>query len=74
MRHRPRIVRASCPDLLIDTDDWAMPDLATFREYRDVQAELGIPALYLASHIDTTLEPLEESDYRAIRDLWSRFG
>jgi hypothetical protein len=73
MRHRAAIVRAACPGVLIDTDDWAMPDLATWREYLAAQPELGVPALYYTTHIDRSGEPLEERDYEALRGLWASF-
>lgn len=73
MRHRARIVRAACPDALIDTDDWAMPDRATFRAYLETQPELGIPALYYVDRIDLSGERLLQDDYAAIRRAWRRF-
>jgi hypothetical protein len=73
MRHRAAIVRAACPGHLIDTDNWAMPDLATFREYLAVQGELGVPALYYTTEIDQTGEPLEDRDFAAIRAVWEPF-
>jgi len=72
MLHRARIVRAACPDALIDTDDWAMPDRATFREYLERQPELGVPALYYVDRIDLSGEPLLEEDFEAIRRAWRR--
>jgi hypothetical protein len=71
MRHRAAIVRASCPGALIDTDGWAMPDLATWREYVAVQLELGVPALYYTTHIDRSGEALTERDYEALRRQWA---
>ncbi len=52
MVHRARVVRAACPDVLIDTDNWPMPSIAEFRAYVDVQPELGVPSLYYATHVD----------------------
>ncbi len=74
MVHRARIVRAACPEVLIDTDDWAMPDRATFRAYVETQPELGVPALYYVDRIDLSGEPLLEEDYAAIRRAWQRAG
>ena len=74
MRYRASVVRASCPDLLIDTDDWCAPDLAQWRQYLAVKSELGVPALYYTTHLDRTGEALEEADYEALRELWSRSG
>jgi hypothetical protein len=72
MLHRARIVRAACPDALIDTDDWAMPDRATFRSYLEVQPDIGVPALYYVDRIDMSGEPLGEDDYAALRRAWQR--
>lgn len=73
MRFRADVTRAACPDLLVDTDDWRIPSLAAWREYLEVKPELGVPSLYYATHIDTTGEPLEESDYHLLREVWNRW-
>ena len=73
MRHRAAIVHAACPEHLIDTDDWCAPDLASWRAYTAIKAELGVPALYYATHLDRTLERFEASDYGLLRDVWSRY-
>lgn len=70
MLHRARVVRAACPDLLIDTDNWQMPDRATWRRYLEVQGQLGVPSLYYATHVDLTHESFEEGDYAAIAEAW----
>jgi hypothetical protein len=67
MRHRAAIVRAACPDSLIDTDQWAMPDLATWRRYAAIQPQLGVPSLYYATHIDRSGEALTAADDALIR-------
>jgi hypothetical protein len=73
MVHRARIVRATLPDVLIDTDNWAMPDVATWRRYLAVQGELGIPSLYYTTHIDRSGEALREEDYAALRGAWAAY-
>ena len=73
MRFRAELTKAACPELLIDTDDWRIPSLAAWREYLGVKAGLGVPSLYYATHIDATGEPLEPSDYEALRDVWARW-
>jgi hypothetical protein len=70
MRHRARVAAAACPETLIDTDNWPLPDRAAWREYLAVQPELGVPALYYATHVDSTGEPLTADDYAAIRAAW----
>jgi hypothetical protein len=74
MRYRAAVASAACPELLIDTDDWCVTDKATWREYRDVKEELGVPSLYYATHIDLTGEPLEDDDYDALRRSWERWS
>jgi hypothetical protein len=71
MRHRASVVRAACPELLVDTDDWCVPDLATWRAYLEEKPELGIPALYYVSHLDRTLEALMDEDYEALARTWA---
>jgi hypothetical protein len=71
MRYRADVVRAACPDVPIDTDDWEVPDKATWREYLEIKNELGVPSLYYATHIDSTGEPLEDDDYEALRTSWA---
>ena len=73
MVHRAKIVRATLPGVLIDTDNWAMPDRATWRRYLDVQGELGVPSLYYTTHVDCSGEAFEEDDYAALRDAWSAY-
>lgn len=70
MRYRAAVVRAACPDLLVDTDDWCVPDRQQWREYLEAKPGLGVPALYYATHLDRTGEPLGPDDYAALRDAW----
>lgn len=73
MTHRAQVARAALPDCVIDTDNWPMTNRESWRAYVQHQPDLGVPSLYVVSHIDTTGEPLEESDYALIRDSWARF-
>ncbi|MFA9445053.1 hypothetical protein [Egicoccus sp. AB-alg6-2] len=52
MVHRARVAEAACPSLLIDTDNWPMPDPQSFHDYLEVQPALGVPSLYYATHLD----------------------
>jgi hypothetical protein len=72
MRHRARVARLACPAALIDTDNWPMADRAAWRAYIALQPELGVPSLYFGSHIDSTGEALDASDYALIRQAWDR--
>jgi hypothetical protein len=71
MRYRAEVVRAACPELLIDTDDWCVPSLAEWREYLAVKASLGVPSLYYADALDFTGEALQPEDYDALRKAWA---
>ena len=73
MQLRARIVQIACPQAIIDTDNWPMRNRATWRRYLHLQRELGVPSLYYATHIDTSLEPLTEKDYALIRQVWSAY-
>ena len=72
MQHRARVARLACPRALIDTDNWPMPNRAAWRDYVQVQPDLGIPSLYFATHVDATGEPLEAEDYALVRAAWAR--
>jgi hypothetical protein len=67
MRHRAAVAAAALPDRLVDTDDWTVPDRATWRDYLEAKLELGVPSLYYATTFDLTGEPLEERDYATLR-------
>jgi hypothetical protein len=67
MRHRAAVAAAAIPGVLVDTDDWTIPDLATWRDYLHAKLELGVPSLYYATRLDLTGEQLEEQDYAALR-------
>jgi hypothetical protein len=73
MRYRAAVVRAACPELPIDTDDWPVPGLATWRDYLAAKPELGIPSLYYSTHLDATGEALTPHDYDALRRTWARW-
>jgi hypothetical protein len=71
MLHRARIAQSACPELLIDTDDWRVPDRKTWRAYLELKPELGVPSLYYSSHLDATGEPLTDDDFAALRRIWA---
>jgi hypothetical protein len=66
-------VRAVCPGLPIDTDDWSVPDLATWRDYLAAKLDIGVPALYYSTHVDATGEAFEREDYAALRRVWTQW-
>jgi hypothetical protein len=71
MRYRAAVARAALPEVLIDTDDWAVPDKETWREYLELKAELGVPSLYYATQLDVSGEHLDDDDYAAVRRVWA---
>jgi hypothetical protein len=73
MRLRAQVARLACPDAVIDTDNWPQTNRASWRAYTAIQAELGVPSLYVVTHIDSTQEPLDASDYALIRETWARY-
>jgi hypothetical protein len=73
MRYRAAVVRAACPELPIDTDDWPVPNLETWRAYLALKADLGVPSLYYASNVDEDGERLTSDDYEALRRTWARW-
>jgi hypothetical protein len=73
MRYRAAVVRAACPELMVDTDDWCAPDLETWRAYLREKADLGVPALYYAGHLDATGEALTDEDYAALAESWASY-
>jgi len=73
MRYRAAVVRAACPELLIETDDWCAPNLQQWREYLEAKPLLGVPSLYYAQSLDTTGESFEQCDYEALRRTWEQW-
>jgi hypothetical protein len=73
LRYRAAVVRAACPDHLIDTDDWCMPDLATWRRYAEAKPDLGVPSLYYADRLDLSGERLTDADFELVRRTWTAY-
>ena len=71
MRHRALVAAAACPDLLVDTDDWSVPNLEEWREYAEAKPLFGVPSLYYARTIDATGEAFEPRDYELLRRTWA---
>lgn len=71
MRFRADVVRAACPELPIDTDDWRVPDKRSWREFLAVKRDIGVPSLYYATHLDATGEALDDDDYAALKEVWT---
>ncbi len=74
MIHRQRVAAIACPSALIDTDNWPMTDRKSWRAYLELQPRLGVPALYFATHLDNTREPLEEEDVQRLIEVWKTYS
>ncbi|ONI67209.1 hypothetical protein BWI15_29040 [Kribbella sp. ALI-6-A] len=74
MTYRAGVVRATCPELGIDTDGWMMPSHAEWREYLKIQHGLGVPALYYVDGTDTDRHDFGPDDFAAIAESWRSFG
>jgi hypothetical protein len=73
MRERAALVRAACPGLLVDTDDWRVPNLEEWRAYLRLKPTLGVPALYYADGLDASGEEFEPADYALLRATWAEW-
>jgi hypothetical protein len=71
MRYRAAVAHAALPDVLVDTDDWAVPDKATWRAFLEEKTGLGVPSLYYTTDVDVAGETLDEGDYAALRRVWA---
>ncbi len=72
-RHRAAIVRAACPAIPIDTDDWCAPDRAGWRAYAEAKLDVGVPALYYTTRLDRSGEALDDADAELIRRTWAAY-
>jgi hypothetical protein len=73
MRYRAEVVAASCPGMLVDTDGWCLPDRVEWTAYLREQPALGVPALYYATHLDLSGEPLRPADLAEVSRVWARY-
>lgn len=78
LRFRHAVATHSLPGHLIDTDQWPMPDRASWRAYVAAQAELGtsnpaVPALYYLESIDNSGEQLTRDDLALVARTWADY-
>ncbi|MFI7675740.1 hypothetical protein [Actinophytocola sp. NPDC049390] len=73
MRYRASVVTAALPGMPVDSDGWCLPDRAEWRAYLDIQAELGVPALYYTDRIDLSGEELTGEDLAQVARLWGTY-
>lgn len=73
MTHRAKVVKAVLPDILIDTDNWPMPDKQSWLDYVKLQPELGVPSLYYLWHMDNSDETILDEDLDIVRESLKRW-
>jgi hypothetical protein len=73
MRYRAEVVAAACPGVPVDTDGWCLPDRAEWAAYLREQPSIGVPALYYATHVDLSGEPLRAADLAEVARLWAEY-
>jgi hypothetical protein len=73
MRYRAEVVAAVCPGTPVDTDGWCLPDRAEWAAYLREQPALGVPALYYATHVDLSGEPLRVEDLAEVARSWEAY-
>jgi len=71
MRHA--IASRVLPEHLIDTDQWPMPDRASWLDYVAAQPRYGVPALYYVEAIDNSGERIESADLEAVAASWRAY-
>ncbi|MCL6442858.1 MAG: hypothetical protein K6T83_05270 [Alicyclobacillus sp.] len=75
-RYRHSIATA-CSDWLINTDNWIMYNMDQWRQYLEVQPELGIPASWFTHGVlgegTWQYEAFTEDDYSRWREIWSAY-
>ncbi len=74
MLHRAKLVKATLPDKLIDTDNWPMPDKRSWLEYVKLQPDLGVPSLYYLWHMDNSPEEITNEDLDTVRKAWAEWN
>lgn len=73
MEHRARLVKAVLPDVLIDTDNWPMPDKQAWLDYTRLQPSLGVPSLYYLWHMDDKEQVITQEDLELVRASWKEW-
>ncbi len=75
--HYRQQVASNCSDWLINTDNWMMYDINQWREYLEVQPDLGIPATWFTHGVfgegSLSYEPFTAADYARWRSIWTAY-
>jgi hypothetical protein len=69
MTYRARVVRAACPELLVDTDGWRLPGPRDLAAYAEAAPTLGVPALYYADRMEAG--PVDPDTWAAVAAAWA---
>lgn len=73
MKNRAEIALSCNPNWLIDTDNDLMTCKAMWREYIQLQLQLGNPDTYYASGIAQSHESFDDDDYALLRSVFAEY-
>ena len=76
MTHRARVATSACPELLIDTDGWALPSQAAYQSWTSAQTGLGVPSLYYTDRLDVpdpSEQPIPPASLHATAHHWAAY-
>lgn len=73
MQNRACVAHLCNPDWLIDTDNDLMVSKAAWRQYLQMQPQLGIPDTYYLWSIAASNEPLGPEDMDLLRHTWEAY-
>jgi hypothetical protein len=69
MTYRARVVRAACPEPLVDTDGWRLPGQRDLAAYAEAAPALGVPSLYYAERMESG--PIDTDTWAAVAAAWA---
>jgi hypothetical protein len=78
MKARADLVRASVPNVRIDTDDWVHHDYAKWLDYTRRSHQLGVPCLFYAERFVLAFDrspatrPIAMDDLRSLASVWDQ--
>jgi len=76
MTHRARVATSACPELLIDTDGWALPSQAAYQQWTSAQTRLGVPSLYYTDRLDVpdpSEQPIPPASLHSTAQHWATY-
>lgn len=69
---RAGVLSAAAPQALIEMNGWPLADIAELDRYAPLQRERGVPALYYATHLDTTGEGIGDNRLAQLGQVWAQ--